>query len=227
MSTASELKMIDRITRTCQIIVVCLVAGVAGLSWDRGVDRSGYHAAQRNLPPASRPVRRKGPNKMPEANTGPDAGANANRDAGTVLDAFVSGPFLTYTAILFAAIALPLSFVLPGIVATQQRRAVAAGKWPVPPGPGMAPQAPATETGQLAVVYQTQLIIGAAMIEGAAFFAAAAYFIEKSLLAPGIGRRLAHGNRLAVPDPKTDRALDRPAARKAHAGETGWSLTPS
>ncbi len=184
MSTASEPEMIARMTRTCQIIVGSLVAGVViflgiAASIDLGIKRPAPPAAGDGQP-AERP------NKMPEANPGADAGANANRDAGTLLDAIVSGSFLTYAAILFAAIALPLSLVLPGIVAAQQRRAVAAGKWPVPPQHGIASQAPATETGQLAMVYQAQLIIGAAMIEGAAFFAAIAYFIEKSPLALGL-----------------------------------------
>ena len=44
-----------------------------------------------------------------------------------------------------------------------------------------------TDTGRLAVVYSTQLIVGAALNEGAAFFAGVAYLIGKDPIALGVG----------------------------------------
>ena len=45
---------------------------------------------------------------------------------------------------------------------------------------------PAGDTGKLAFVYQTQLIIGSALCEGMAFFAAIAYMLERNPLALGM-----------------------------------------
>ena len=120
-------------------------------------------------------------------------------NAGGFLDAFMSGPFLTYTAIAVAAVLLPLSFVVPGMIAAQSRRAIAAGTQAVPPQPGTGPEAAASDTRQLAMVYQQQLIIGAAMNEGTAFFAAAAYLIEKSPIALGLAVLLVGGIILRFP----------------------------
>lgn len=108
-------------------------------------------------------------------------------------------PFITYTAIAFAAVVLPLSIVVPGIIAARGRRAIAAGKSTLPPPPGIGPDALATEISQLAAVYQQQLIIGAAMNEGLAFLAAMAYLIEKSPIALGLAILLVLGLMLRFP----------------------------
>jgi hypothetical protein len=170
MSTANDQDMIDRFTPTCQIIVGALIAGVLFfLGIAASIDMGIRHPIQ------------------------PGAGA------GSFLDAFVSGPFITYTAIAFAAVLLPLSLVVPGIIAAQNRRAIATGKWAVPPLRGIEPEALATDTGRLVMVYQQQLIIGAAMNEGLAFFAACAYLIEKSPIALGLAILLVVGLILRFP----------------------------
>ena len=196
MSTASNQDPIEQTTRICQIIVGALVAGVliflgVAASVDLGIRRpiqpvggGGQQAA--------------GQDGKPDAIPGPDADANAAANPGGLLDAFVSGPFITYIAIAFAVVLLPLSFVLPRIIAAQSRRAIAAGKRSAPPQ-GFRPEAVATDTGQLAIVYQQQLIVGAAVNEGTAFFAAVAYLIEKSPLALGLAVLLVGGIILRFP----------------------------
>ena len=184
MSTANEPDSIDQITRICQIIVGAFVAGVliflgVAASVDLGIKRpvdpigaAGQQAA--------------GPEKKGDANVGPEAGAKAAPDGRTLLDAFMSGPFITYTAIAFAAVLLPLSFVVPGMIAAQSRRAILAAKRAEPPTRGSGPETIAADNRQLAMVYQQKLIVGCAMDEGPAFFAAAAYLIEKNPLALGL-----------------------------------------
>src|SRR5262249_40095201 len=95
-----------------------------------------------------------------------------------------------YTAWAFAAVLLPLSFLVPGLIAQQNRRAIAAGKWAPPGQAGPAerqnsPEALGTDAGKLAIVYQVQHILGAAMNEGVAFLAGIASLVEKTPLALG------------------------------------------
>jgi hypothetical protein len=74
---------------------------------------------------------------------------------------------------------LPLSFILPNVVATQSLRAAAArasdGKPSSTPQPGGA-VTPAS-------AFQTSAIIGGALVEGAAFFSGVAYLIEQNPIA--------------------------------------------
>lgn len=169
MSTASEQDAIDKVTRTGQIIVGALIAGVVVL-----------------LAVASLIDVR------PKANAPPGAVAAAGADRNG------TGSLITYTALAFAAVLLPVSFVVPGLIAQQNRRAIAAGKW-IPPGQGgppdrqINPEALATDAGKLAVVYQVQHIIGAAMNEGVAFFAGIAYLVEKNPIALGLAVLLLGG----------------------------------
>jgi hypothetical protein len=111
---------------------------------------------------------------------------------------------LTYTALAFTAVVLPLSFVVPGLIARQNRQAIAAGNWS-PPGQGgpagrqISSEALGTDAGKLAMVYQVQLIIGAAMNEGVAFFAGIAYMLEKNPIALGLALLLLVGLILRFP----------------------------
>ncbi len=102
------------------------------------------------------------------------------------------GDIIAWTAVAFAAVGLPLSFLVPGWIAAQNRRSIAAGTW-LPPSrvnvnaPGttgpFSPEALKTDTGKLASAYLTQFIIGAAINEGLAFFASVAYLIGKNPIA--------------------------------------------
>ena len=98
---------------------------------------------------------------------------------------------ITWIAVAYTAVTLPMSFVVPRLVAGQNRRSIAAGTWKPPVGrsPSVTPLNPdafQTNSGKLALSYNTQFIIGAALIEGAAFFAAVAYFIGKNPIALGL-----------------------------------------
>jgi hypothetical protein len=109
-------------------------------------------------------------------------GAGAGQPAQTV-------PLVTYLALAFGAVLLPMSFIVPGLVAKQQRQAIAAGN--VTAGTNLTASSTAasssgatkTPAGGLPAAYLTQLITGAAMNEGAAFFAGVAYLIEKNPIA--------------------------------------------
>jgi len=168
MSTMSDQDTITNITRTSQIIVGALVTGVltflvVALLVDLRPDR--------------------------QAGVQAEGGANANLPAGGRVAPTDS--LLTYLAVGFAAILLPVSFVLPNFVTTQSCRAIARGA-AAPPSPrnsavpATGPQAAQTETGTLAALYLSNLIIGAALNEGLTFFATIAYLIEKNPIALGI-----------------------------------------
>ncbi len=95
-------------------------------------------------------------------------------------------PLITLIAVAMAVINLAMSFVVPKLVVDQGRRKIA-GEGPDavmktdPSGPKQL--YPAGYTDKLAELYQTQLIIGAALLEGAAFFAVIAYLLERSPIA--------------------------------------------
>lgn len=105
-------------------------------------------------------------------------------DLGTT----VSVPLITYAAVAFTAVLLPVSLLVPGLLAARQRRSIAAGTWAASqagnrPIAGISPEAIQTDTGKLAIVYMTQTTVDAAVNSGAANFAAIAYMIEKNPLA--------------------------------------------
>jgi hypothetical protein len=169
MSTAAEQDAIDKVARTSQIVLGALIAGVVVFL---------VVACLVDLRPNA-PVP-----------AGADGGAGADRNPTDSL--------ITYTALGLAALVLPLSFVVPGLMAQHNRRAIAAEKWS-PPGQGgpperqISPAALQTDAGKLAMVYQVQLIAGAALNEGVAFFAAIAYLIEKDPIALGLAVLLLAG----------------------------------
>ncbi len=90
-----------------------------------------------------------------------------------------------------------MSLIVPRLVATQQRLAIAGGK--SLPGQSLAstsaqrPEAVPSAPIGLPLAYLNQLIVGAAMNEGAAFFAGVAYLIEKNPIALAIGLVLIAG----------------------------------
>lgn len=85
-------------------------------------------------------------------------------------------PIITYVALAMGASVLAMSFFVPGAVITQMRRQIAKGA--APPS-GKSPE----EKTVLLPIYQTQLIIGAALLEGGAFFATIAYMLERKPIA--------------------------------------------
>ena len=121
-------------------------------------------------------------------------GAAGNPAAGQPTD---SMPILTYTAVAFAAVVVPMSVIVPGLVTKQERIAIAAGKFPSAANsaatPGASPDTPISAVGRWSKAYLTQLIIGAAMIEGVAYFAGVAFLIEKNPIAMGVALLLVAG----------------------------------
>jgi hypothetical protein len=83
---------------------------------------------------------------------------------------------LVYIALAFSLIALVAWAILPNLMTNQARRQIAERS--NPPRGTTAPSADVGEVGHLAAVYQTRLIIGAAILEGAAFFNLVAYLVE-------------------------------------------------
>jgi hypothetical protein len=162
---------IDQVTRTTQIIVGALISGVTifllivGFMVHFGVlgavAGAPGQAAAPNVPGAA------APGNNPAA--GPGLG--------------LSMPLLTYIAVGMAAIMLPLSFILPGIVANQSLRAAAASGTAGGPSPTTASAKAPGAVGGPAAAFQTSAIVGGALNEGAAFFAGIAYLIEQNVIA--------------------------------------------
>jgi hypothetical protein len=113
------------------------------------------------------------------------------RNPGAVL------PVITVVAFTIAVVLAPLSLIIPRLVSDAARKQIAAGKW----APGNAPAGvtATTDAGRLAVVYQTQKIIGAAMTEGPAFLALIAYMLESTSAALGLALFLIVGVALRFP----------------------------
>jgi hypothetical protein len=159
MSEMNDPEVLEPITRTCQIIVGTLIAGVVFfLVIVLFVIPSGMN-------PAPAPA---------------GGGAALPAPAGPGL------PIITYLAVAMGIAGLVMSFVVPSILATNARRQIAKGTWTPPTSrdPSQPAQIyPAGDTGKLAVVYQTQLIIGSALCEGMAFFASIAYMLERNPIA--------------------------------------------
>jgi hypothetical protein len=98
-------------------------------------------------------------------------------------------PLITYTAAALGAMGLVMSYVVPGLFVVSVRRQAARGGWPdatagKPVLPGEDPLADAPR--RLLPLYQTQLLVGAAIIEGMAFFATLAYMLERNKIALAI-----------------------------------------
>ena len=125
----------------------------------------------------------------PGAGPGEGGAANAGAARGGAVD-FV-GTLMTYLALAWAAVLLPLSVIVPARIAKQNRRKIVAGTWTpqlqgVSPPRQFDPEAFKTDENKLAMVYASQFIIGAALIEGGAFLAGVAYMMGKQPLALGV-----------------------------------------
>jgi hypothetical protein len=168
MSMTDDQDVIHSMTRTVQIIAAAMIAGVVGL----------LGVAIAIAPILGAPAGAGGAGRPPAIGT---------MDVGQII---------TWIAVAFAVVSLPLSFLVSGWIAAQNRRRIAAGKWGVPPsltnantlGPPspFSPEALKSDTGKLAFVYQIQFILGAAITEGLAFFAGVAYMLAKNPIALGL-----------------------------------------
>ena len=168
----NESELIDSTTRTCQIIGGALIMGVVSMVGVATViDPMGGGRARAGVVDG---LKR-------------DPGLAQRAERNDVSD------LLKWLAVGFTAVTLPLSFWLPRWITAQNRRSIAAGTWapqgrinttsdPTPFGP----EALKSDTGKLAVVYQTQFIIGAALNEGPAFFAVIAYMMGRNPIALGL-----------------------------------------
>ena len=170
MSMTSDQDAIRPVTRQGQIIVGALIAGVLIFL----VIATVVDLALK-------------PDAGPPARVGADAGAHPAQ----------SVPILTYSAIVVGAACLPMSLIVPRLVAKQQRLAMVGGK--SLPGqspastPALRPEAVPTAPIGLPLAYLNQLIVGAAMNEGAAFFAGVAYLVEKNPIALAVALVLIAG----------------------------------
>jgi hypothetical protein len=98
-------------------------------------------------------------------------------------------PLLTYLALAMGSVALVMSFVVPNIFVNHARKQISTGKW-LPSAAYALAHLAQSKTDQdavmLAAIYQTQCIIGSAILEGAAFFASIAYMMERNHIALGV-----------------------------------------
>jgi hypothetical protein len=162
MSDMNDPDVIQPITRTCQIIVGALIMGVVFF----------LAITMFLVSPAMNPA--------PVPAGGEAGGAALLGPAGPEL------PLITYIAVALSVAGLVLSFIVPNIFVTNARRQIAKGTWTPPATRDPSPPAriyPAGDTGKLAMLYQTQLIIGSALCEGMAFFATIAYLLERNPMA--------------------------------------------
>jgi len=78
---------------------------------------------------------------------------------------------ITLVAVLFGAAAIVAHMVLPGLIVSSQRKALA-----------RTPRTGAEDFESMVMLYQTQKIIGSTFLEGAAFFNVIAYLLEGTAL---------------------------------------------
>ncbi len=168
MSSANDSELMDSVIRTSQIIAAALITGVVVMLGVTLVIDPFGDARRRAAVVAGA--------QAPAADPVPPP-ATSPMDAGEMI---------TWMAVAFAAVSLPLSFVVPGRIADRSRASIVAGTWKPPVQPrGSAPVVPSpfslevlqTDIGKLALLYQTQWIVGAALIEGTTFFSVIAYMI--------------------------------------------------
>jgi hypothetical protein len=159
MSDAAPSDTLPLFTRTCQIIVGALVMGVVSFL----VIVLLFVPRSIMLAPV------------------PAAAGPAGAPMPAPLPAGL--PIITYIALAMGISVLVLSFVVPNLIVSRARSQMAKGTAP------KIGKAEADDGAAFLPIYQTQLIIGAALLEGGAFFAAIAYMLERSplaLLAAGV-----------------------------------------
>lgn len=147
--------MVEKTTRTLQVILGAMAVGVAVF----------LGIVVFVIPPAGQGQAQEGRAGLP----GPVAAL----------------PVISVVAYTVTAILLPLSFVAPAVVAESLRKKRAAGKT------GPAKGSPMTDDrAALAEIYQTRMILGAALTEAPAFLATVAYMIERNPMAMGLALAL-------------------------------------
>jgi hypothetical protein len=102
----------------------------------------------------------------------------------------VLGPILNYMAVAFGALAVCMCFVVPPVIAAASRRAMVQSGRATKPS-GTAPVGAKLESidearASLLLAFQTQFIVGAAILEGAVFFAAVVYLLHGNPIALGV-----------------------------------------
>jgi hypothetical protein len=147
MTTRTAADPLGAAVRTCQIIVAAMIMGIIPLL-----------AVSLAIGPLSK--------SQPGA-AGAGAGAAAPDNP--------LGQILTYTAIGFGGLALVMAIIVPRLVAANARKALVQKRQTTQPGnkSGKAPALQSIDNQQRDVVpiFQSQLIVGVALLEGAAFFA--------------------------------------------------------
>ena len=159
MSDAIPSDTLAPFTRTCQIIVAALVMGVVSFL----VIVLLFVPRSIMLAPV------------------PAAAGPAGAPMPAPLPAGL--PIITYIALAMGISVLVLSFVVPNLIVSRARSQMAKGTAP------KIGKAQEEDGAAFLPTYQTQLIVGAALLEGGAFFAAIAYMLERSplaLLAAGV-----------------------------------------
>jgi hypothetical protein len=146
---------------------------------------------------------------------GPQAAAvQAGVPAGDLSDQTFKA-ILSYAAIGAAALAVLMSFILPKVISAAGAKSAAARAQPG----GNAGKAATLESideqrGRLLPLFQTQLIIRAAILEGAAFFAAVMYMLTGNLILAGVAIALLLVMLAAFPTrPRLDRWLEQQQER--------------
>lgn len=91
------------------------------------------------------------------------------------------GPFVTYMAMGFAAVAFVVWAVLPGVLSRRGRQDIVAGR-PILANAKLPGAEAAGDAGALVNLYMLRTIIAVAILEGAAFFNLVAYLLEANLL---------------------------------------------
>jgi hypothetical protein len=102
----------------------------------------------------------------------------------------VLGPILNYMAVAFGALAVCMCFVVPPVISAASRKTMVQSGRATKPGASALPGAkvqPIDEArASLLTAFQTQFIVGAAILEGAAIFAAVAYLLYGHPIALGV-----------------------------------------
>ncbi len=92
-----------------------------------------------------------------------------------------TAPLLTYLGIGFGLVMFVMHLFFPRVVVANTRRAIARGTWnPSGPRNPLTPEQirQLGDVGLLLALYQSQMIIGLALLEGATFFNLIAYLLE-------------------------------------------------
>jgi len=113
-------------------------------------------------------------------------------------------PTLVYVAILLTAGAILARLVVPAAIMTRGRQQIAEGTWQVPGGRADAARLEeflekTGDAGRLWLLFLTQTIIGAALLEGVAFFWIIVSLVTQSAFALGAGVVLIVGVLLHFP----------------------------